>query len=163
VKVADMMTRNPAYCSPDTNLAAAVEILWNRNCGILPIVDSSEKLIGLVTDRDICVAVGTRNRLPSEISVNEVTSGNVITCKADDDVRTALATMAKAKVRRLPVVDSARKLQGILSLDDVVLHTDPRGARKDSEATAEEVVNTLRTVYRPQPRQAEKTKLAAAN
>lgn len=121
MKVADVMTKPPAYCNTQTNLAAAVEILWRNNCGILPIVNSQEKVIGLITDRDICVALGTRNRLPSEITVSEVVSGKVITCKPDDDLRGALATMAQAKVRRLPVIDAAGKLQGVLSMDDVVL------------------------------------------
>jgi CBS domain-containing protein len=68
MKVTDVMAKPPAYCSPQTNLAAAVEILWRQNCGILPVVDSKEKVVGLVTDRDICVALGTRNRLPSDMT-----------------------------------------------------------------------------------------------
>jgi CBS domain-containing protein len=114
MNVRDAMIKSPAHCSPDTNLAAAVEIFWKRNCGVLPIVDSGEKLVGVVTDRDICVALGTRNRLPSEITVKDVTSGKIVACKADDEVRTALAMMAKAKVRRLPVIDAGGKLQGVV-------------------------------------------------
>src|ERR1035437_639689 len=124
MKVTDVMTKAPGYCSPQTNLAAAVEILWRQSCGVLPIVDSKEKVVGLVTDRDICVALGTRNRLPSEITVSEVASGKVVACKPDDDLRNALETMAQAKVRRLPVIDTAGTLQGILSIDDVVLRTE---------------------------------------
>ena len=56
--------RTPAYCGTDTNLGAAIEILWDRNCGILPVVDANQKVVGVVTDRDLCVALGTRNRLP---------------------------------------------------------------------------------------------------
>ena len=162
MKVGDVMTKTPAYCGPETNLAAAVEILWNKNCGILPIVDSSQKLVGLVTDRDLCVALGTRNRLPSEISVKDVTSGKVAACKPDDDLRKALATMAEAKVRRLPVIDAAGKLQGILSMDDVVLRTETGGIKRDAEPSAEDVVNTLKSVCARQPRQAGQQKVAAA-
>lgn len=161
MKVGDVMTKTPAYCGPETNLAAAVEILWNKNCGVLPIVDSSEKLVGLVTDRDVCVALGTRNRLPSEISVKDVTSGKIASCKPDDDLRKALATMAEAKVRRLPVIDAAGKLQGILSMDNVVLRTETGGIR-DAELSAEDVVNALKSVCAPQPRRAVQQKVAAA-
>ena len=161
MKVGDVMTKTPAFCGPETNLAAAVEILWNKNCGVLPIVDSSEKLVGLVTDRDVCVALGTRNRLPSEISVKDVTSGKIASCKPDDDLRKALATMAEAKVRRLPVIDAAGKLQGILSMDDVVLRTETGGIR-DAELSAEDVVNALKSVCAPQPRRAVQQKVAAA-
>lgn len=162
MKVADVMTKPPAYCNPETNLGAAVEILWNSNCGILPIVDPNEKLVGVVTDRDMCVALGTRNRLPSEIRVKDVTSGKIIACKPDDDLRRAMATMAEAKVRRLPVIDAAGKLQGILSMDDVVLHTQTGVIKRDSELSAEDVLNTLKSVYAPQPRRAEQQRVAAA-
>ncbi|MBZ5699887.1 MAG: CBS domain-containing protein [Acidobacteriia bacterium] len=162
MKVADVMTKPPAYCSPQTNLAVAVEILWRHNCGVLPIVDSKEKVVGLVTDRDMCVALGTRNRLPSEITVNEVTSGKVIACKPDDDLRGALAKMAQAKVRRLPVLDAAGKLQGILSIDDVVLRTETGTFKKDSELSFEDIVSTLKSVYAPKPLRAAQQKIAAA-
>jgi CBS domain-containing protein len=162
MKVADIMTKSPVYCSPETNLAAAVEILWNRNCGILPVVDSNQKLVGVATDRDICVALGTRNRLPSEITIKDVTSRKVVACKPDDDLRRALAAMAEARVRRLPVTDSTGKLQGILSMDDIVLHTETGGVKHDTEISPEDVVNTLKSVYAPQPRRAGQQKAAAA-
>ena len=162
MKVTDVMAKPPAYCSPQTNLAAAVEILWRQNCGILPIVDSKEKVVGLITDRDICVALGTRNRLPSDMTVSEVASGKVIACKPDDDLRDALATMAQAKVRRLPVIDAAGKLEGILSIDDVVLRTETGALKKNSELSFEDVVNTLKSVCTPKPLRSVQQKAAAA-
>lgn len=162
MKVANLMTKPPAYCNPQTNLAAAAEILWKHNCGILPIVDSKEKVVGLVTDRDMCVALGTQNRLPSEVTVSEVASGKVVACKPDDNLRGALATMAQARVRRLPVIDVAGKLQGILSMDDVVLHTETGTLKKDSELSFEDIVGTLQSVYAPQPLRAVQQKVAAA-
>src|ERR1019366_633601 len=162
MKVTDVMATPPAYCSPQTNLAAAVEILWRQNCGILPIVDSKEKVLGLITDRDICVALGTRNRLPSEVTVSEVASGKVVACKPDDDLRGALATMAQAKVHRLPVIDAAGKLRGILSIDDVVLRTETGTLKKDSELSIEDIVSTLKSVYAPRPLRTSQQKAATA-
>jgi len=144
MKLGDVMTKSPASCSPETNLAAAVEILWNRNCGVLPIVDLNERLVGIVTDRDICVALGTRNQLPGEIPVRDVAAAKIVAGKPDDDLRKALAIMAEAKVRRLPVVDDAGKLQGIVSIDDILLRT---GAERSAELSAEDVVRTLRIVH----------------
>jgi CBS domain-containing protein len=93
MKVQDAMMRTPAYCSPETNLGSAIEMLWERNCGILPIVDAQEKVIGVVTDRDLCVALGTRNRLAGQITVGEVATGEVHSCRGNDDIHTALQTM----------------------------------------------------------------------
>ncbi len=144
MKVGDVMTQSPAFCSPETNLAVAVEILWNRNCGILPIVDSNEKLVGVVTDRDICIALGTRNQSPGEITVQDVASGKVVVGKPEDDLRKALATMAEAKVRRLPIVDAVGKLQGILSIDDTILQT---GMERNPRISAEDIAKTLKSIY----------------
>lgn len=150
MKVKDIMVRTPAYCASDTNLGAAVEILWNRNCGILPIVNEQEKVVGVVTDRDLCIALGTRNQLPAEITVSQVASGKVFACKPDDDIRTALATMAQAKVRRLPVIHVDGKLLGILSMDDVVLHAGAGLGGKTPELSYDAVVDTLKKLYGPQ-------------
>jgi len=146
MKVRDVMVGTPMWCGLETNLGAAVEKLWNQNCGILPIANGQQKVVGVVTDRDICIALGTRNRLPGEITVGEVTTGKLYSCKPDDDIRTALQTMGEMKVRRLPVVNAAGKLEGILSMDDVVFHADAR----NPELSFEDVVKTLKKLYSPQ-------------
>jgi CBS domain-containing protein len=150
MKVKDAMMRTPASCDATTNLGAAVEILWNRNCGILPVVNAQGKVVGVVTDRDLCIALGTRNRLPSEVTVGQVVSGEVFACKPDDEIRDALNTMARKKVRRLPVINEAGQLEGILSMDDVVLHSEPGVASKACELSSDTVVNTLKQLYLPE-------------
>lgn len=162
MKVKDIMVRAAASCAPRTNLGAAVEILWNRNCGILPIINEEEKVIGVVTDRDLCVALGTRNRLPGEVTVGEVTAGKVFTCRPSDDVHTALATMASEKVRRLPVVNDDGRLEGLLSMDDVVLHSQPRSGGRPSELSHDDVLETMKRLYRPElPRVVRQDSVAA--
>jgi CBS domain-containing protein len=148
--VRDVMVATPACCTLETNLGAAVETLWNRNCGILPVVDAQEKVIAVVTDRDLCVALGTRNKLPGEITVREVASQKLFSCKPGDEIRIAMATMAREQVRRLPVVNAEGKPEGILSMDDVLLHAGTKAPRKASELSSEEVVNLLKQLYRPQ-------------
>jgi CBS domain-containing protein len=144
MKVADIMVRTAASCNADMNLGEAVEIMWNRDCGILPIVNAESKVTGVITDRDISVALGTRNRLPGEITVKEVASPELHFCKPEDELQSALQTMARAKVRRLPVVNTAGGLEGILSMDDVVSHAE---MNRGSDVSPERVVNTLKAVY----------------
>ena len=154
MKVQDVMMRTPASCTPETNLGAAVEILWDRNCGMLPVVDARQRVIGVITDRDLCVALGTHNRLPGEITVGEVLSGEAFTCGAEDDIHAALHTMAHKKVRRLPVVNQDGVLEGILSMDNVVLHAELGGRNQFAELSQEDVVKTLKQIYGPRLPQA---------
>jgi CBS domain-containing protein len=162
MKVKDVMVRTAASCNRETNLGAAVAILWDRNCGILPIIDADQRVIGVITDRDICIALGTRNRLPGDIAVGEVMSGKLFTCVSEDEIRAAMATMAHAKVRRLPVLTVEGKLDGILSMDDVVAHSEPRSAKSTNELLHDDVVETLRAVYRPElPQVVKRTAIAA--
>jgi CBS domain-containing protein len=152
MKVKDIMVWTAASCRADMNLGEAVEIMWNRNCGILPVVNEQSQVTGVITDRDICIALGTRNRLPGKIKVKDVATPSLYCCKREDDVRLALQTMAQAKVRRLPVVNKAGSLEGILSMDDVVFHAET--ANHASDISAENVLDTLKAVYSanlPQP------------
>jgi CBS-domain-containing membrane protein len=148
MKVADVMMRTPASCTADASVAAAVEILWNRNCGILPILSREGRVIGVVTDRDICIALGTRNRPAAELTVGEIQPAKLFTCRADDDIHTALGILAEQKIRRLPVVDTESKLQGILSLDDIVLHANASAAGRVPELSNNEVVEYMKRIYR---------------
>ena len=76
MKIQNIMTTNVASCSPDTNLAAAAGLLWDYDCGSLPVVDRERKVVGVITDRDLCMAAATKNRLASEITVRETSSAN---------------------------------------------------------------------------------------
>ena len=149
MKVKDLMVKAPAVCSFGTNLGAAVELLWSTNCGFLPVVDTERKVTGVVTDRDIAIALGTRNRLPGEIVVADVATRKVHSCKATDDVRNALDTMAEQKVRRLIVVNEQNQLEGVLSMDDIVIHAETQASGKP-DLPAGDILRTLKMVYSPQ-------------
>ena len=140
MKVREIMTDNPKCCGPDTNLAEAIELMWTNDCGVLPVMEDG-KLTGIVTDRDVCIAVGTRNCRPSETTVKEVATRAVQTCTPDDDVDTAMVTMRRAQVRRLPVMEDG-KLVGILALNDIILAAAHKYATVDSDG----VMNTMRAV-----------------
>jgi CBS domain-containing protein len=150
MKVSEVMTRTPAYCNPETNLGEAVEIMWVCNCGALPVVDTEGRVVSVITDRDICIALGTRNRLASDLTVADVSTQRVISCDANEDISSALTRMAKNKVRRLPVINAQGKLEGILSMDDVVGRTNIQGISKGEGLTSEDIVTTLKTLYSQQ-------------
>jgi CBS-domain-containing membrane protein len=140
MKVQNIMTKNVSACSPGTNAAAAAEIMWTNSCGALPVVEDDGRVAGIVTDRDLFIALGTTNRIAADLLVGEVMSRDVATCAPADDVQTALRTMANRKLRRLPVVDSSGKLSGILSTDDVVLNADA------GELSDREIVKTMKAI-----------------
>jgi CBS domain-containing protein len=122
MKVREIMTSDVATCRPETNLAEVVKLMWERDCGVLPVVKSDGNVVGMITDRDICVAIATRGWTADRIAVRDVTAGNVSTCTPDEDANVALQTMKAQRVRRLPVVDAGGRLKGILSLNDVIVH-----------------------------------------
>lgn len=164
MKVKEFMTQSAVCCGAETNVGRAVELMWNRNVGMLPVVDGDGKLIGVVTDRDICIALGTRYRLPGELTVGEVAIRKVFTCKPNDDVHEALYEMGNHQVRRLPVVNDQGVPQGVLSMDDLLLHSKVGKLRGAGELSSEEVASTLKKVYRlQQPVVASKVSKAAVN
>ncbi|HME11624.1 MAG TPA: CBS domain-containing protein [Candidatus Acidoferrum sp.] len=148
MKVRDIMTQTPVCCGPETNVGAAVEMVWIHNCGMLPVVDGANKLVGIVTDRDLCIAFGTRNRLPGDLTIGEVATTRVFTCQPDEEIHVALGTMADHQVRRLPVVDAQGVPQGILSMDDILVHADQNKWEGSCELSAEEVIRGLKKMLR---------------
>lgn len=140
MKVKDLMTTDVRSCTPDTTVAEAAHLMWDGDCGILPVVDDGE-LVGVVTDRDMYIALATRNTLASQLKVGAVATKKLATCAPEDDVHSALATMRQARVRRLPVVGFGGTVLGILSMNDILLAA---GAGK--EVGSEEVVTTLHAI-----------------
>jgi CBS domain-containing protein len=92
--------------------------MWEGDCGVLPVVDDGE-LVGIVTDRDMFIAVGTRDVRATHVRVGAVATRRVSTCGPEDDVEAALAIMKGAAVRRLPVLDDRGRLVGIVSINDI--------------------------------------------
>lgn len=147
MKVRDIMTQTAVTCGPETNVGTAVEMLWVHNCGMLPVVDANKGLIGIVTDRDICIALGTRNRLPGNLTVGEVATVPVFTCRPDDEIHEALGTMAEHQVHRLPVVDGNDVPLGVLSMDDILLHADQNKWEGCCELSSEEIIRCLKKMH----------------
>ena len=143
MKVKDLMTKDVKSCSEDTDLATVVKMMWDGDCGIVPVVDDDRHVIGVITDRDICIAAATRALDPASISVREVMSRDVATCAEDADPRSALEGLKNRRIRRLPVINRQNRLVGILSLNDLVTRTE---CRPGTGIPGEEFLNTLRAI-----------------
>jgi CBS domain-containing protein len=131
MRVEEVMTKPVASCNPGTNAAVAAEIMWNQNCGSLAVVEDGGRTVGIVTDRDLFIALGTTNRRAADLPVGEVMQTDLSICAPKDTLQTALERMAQRKLHRLPVVDGAGTLLGIVSIDDIVTRGAGDGLSSD--------------------------------
>ena len=120
MKIKTVMTETVQTCGSGTNVASIVDTMWTHDCGIVPVVNERGEAVGIVTDRDICIALGTRNVVAAALTARDVMSQPVIGCAPEDDCFTALLTMEKHKVHRLPVLGIGGVVLGIVSIDDIV-------------------------------------------
>jgi CBS domain-containing protein len=146
MRVVDIMMGTPYHCGPETNLGSATELMWKGNCGFLPVVGQEGKVIGVISDRDICVALGTRSRLAGDVRVADAMSQKLYSCSPEDDIHVALRTMTEGRVRRLPVLSKDRALVGVISIDDVLLRAEPLSVGKVGELSSDEAVKTFQAI-----------------
>lgn len=117
--VADVMTRDVRTMAPGDSVVDAARCMDELNVGVIPVCEG-EKLVGMVTDRDIVVrGVAAQQGDLQNMKLADVMSGNVRCARAEDDVDRVLGEMAEAQIRRLPVVDGNQRLIGIVSLGDI--------------------------------------------
>ena len=147
MKVREIMKKSVRFCADSANLYNVARMMKEGDCGILPVVDNKGELTGVITDRDITLAIGAAAELPSFLLVRDIFSAPAFCCRALDDVHSALDTMRLKKVRRLPVLDREGHIAGILSMDDVVLSSTKREHR-EPELSYDDVVETLKSIYR---------------
>jgi CBS domain-containing protein len=119
-------------------------------CGFLPVVIQG-KVVGMITDRDICLALTKLDRKPSDVQVQDVISGELFTCGTDDHIAEALETMRIFGFRRLPVVDDEQRLLGLLSLDDLILESRALGAEGFEGPFHSDITRTLKGICRRAP------------
>ena len=123
--VGELMTRNTRSVRADQTLAEAAQLMWDCDCGALPVVDDAgARPIGMITDRDICMATWSRGVAPGAICVREAMSQDIVRCSENDSVGRAESLMQSNQIRRLPVVDEGERLIGILSLADIARATE---------------------------------------
>ncbi|MBZ0152032.1 MAG: CBS domain-containing protein [Planctomycetes bacterium] len=119
MKVRELMSSIVHTCRAQDGLDRAAGLLWEHDCGMLPVVDGEGRVGAVITDRDLCMAAFTRGRRLDEIPVAEAMSSSLVSCTADEDLTAAVRRMVEHQVHRLPVVDEQQRPCGVLSLNDL--------------------------------------------
>jgi len=145
--VRDLMRPAPQSCAPGTSLAAVIKQLLACGSGALPVTDANGKMVGMITGRDISVALGSKDCRPSDLVAGQVMSRNIATCGGMDDIHAALKTMRTRQVRRLPVLDEQSNLEGVLCISDLILEAQHDSGSKPP-LSYEDVMSTLRGIFR---------------
>jgi CBS domain-containing protein len=145
--VGSIMSSVVYTCRAGDPLSVPAQVMWDHDCGCVPVVDVDNRVVGMITDRDICMAAYTQGKALSELRVENVCSTKLQTCPADALLTDALRTMARAQVRRLAVTDSEGHLVGILALSDLIRHAWSARVRSEEEQTG--LAHLLESVSRP--------------
>lgn len=149
MNVFEVMTRRVYSCRPEDTLATVAGLMWDHDVGCAPILDAGGRPVGMITDRDICMAAYTRGAHLAEIDVASVMSRHLYACTPEQSVTEAEDLMRLEQIRRMPVVDAGGKLIGLLSLADVAREAVQQKRRPHGELLDEEVTTTLAAVSEP--------------
>jgi CBS domain-containing protein len=151
MRTEQLMTKSPKSCQPGDTLAEAARMMWDHDCGCLPVTadDGSQRVIGMITDRDICMAALFYGKPLTGIRVGDVMAKDVWACNPGDAPCEAEAIMREARVRRLPVVDEADQLLGLISLADIAREAERQHWRRRREITVAEVGDVLAMICEP--------------
>lgn len=149
MKVRELMTRDVAVVGPDASGGDAARLMWDRDCGIIPVINPlSKQLLGVVTDRDLCMASFLQGRALHDIPVSTVMSREVVSVNGQQEATAAHELMRRHQYRRLVVVDAEGRLEGVLSINDLAR----RALKSRGEAGQEdrlEVASTVGSVSQP--------------
>jgi CBS domain-containing protein len=157
MRVEQLMSKDVTPCDAEDRLNDVAATLWERDCGGVPVVARSAdgRVVAMITDRDICMAAYTTGRPLADLRVYEAMSRSLHSCKPGDTARDAEAIMRRNQVRRLPVVDDAGNLAGILSLADLARAAQSQRGKKQPGISEKEVVQLLEAISAPREPAAE--------
>jgi CBS domain-containing protein len=147
--ISEIMTRTVVTCSPEDDLGKAASLMWDYDCGSIPVLNDSGQVVGMLTDRDICMAAFTQAKRLPEIHVEEAMSWDVYACLPDDSIAEAEDIMRNRMVRRLPVIDLEGRLVGVISLNDFAREAAREQSRRTRETTPADVGLTLAAICQP--------------
>jgi CBS domain-containing protein len=119
MKIEDIMTRDVRSCFPEESLSSAAQIMWEADCGAVPVVDKEQRVIGMITDRDICMASHLQGVPLRDATVASAMARDIKCCGPHDTPATVQAIMVQNKIRRVPVIDAERRLIGVVTLSDM--------------------------------------------
>jgi CBS-domain-containing membrane protein len=144
MRVEKIMSRQVTTCAPHDSLEHAASLMWNDDCGCLPVVSAGGPGVeGVITDRDICMAALFQGRALRDMRVEEAMAKTVLTCHASDELDVAQRLMQEEQIRRLPVLGNEGELIGILSVADIARESARQQYGQKHEIPASEVTATL--------------------
>jgi CBS domain-containing protein len=149
MKVEQVMTQTVFVVQPDHSLHDAARIMWEHDCGVVPVTDGGGCVIGMITDRDVAMAAYLQDAQLRRIPVERAMSKGVYSCSPADDVVDAEAAMRSARVRRLAVLGEGGQLVGLLSLSDVARQAAGLASARSRRARQAEVGETLSAISAP--------------
>lgn len=150
MNVSSVMTSAVKSCGIDDNLQFAAQIMWENDCGVVPVVGADGRVVGMVTDRDVCMAAYTKGQPIHQIPVSSAMAKSVWSVHEHDPLPAAESLMRKARVRRLPVTDGDGKLKGILSMNDLARHHAQRSwGHKSNGLGSDSIVQTMAAICEP--------------
>jgi CBS domain-containing protein len=153
--VENVMTRAVKTCGRDDSLDVAARIMWEHDCGCAPVVDADGRVVGMLTDRDMCMAAYTCGATLASLRVGGAMAATVYCCRPKDSLATAEQMMRAHRIRRLPVTADDGRLVGILSLSDLARETAHERTRKGkADVTAKDVSDTLAAICGPRSQEA---------
>lgn len=128
MKCHEVITENPAFCLPEDNAGQAARLMRREHVGSVPVVTDERRreLIGVISARDLALKVIGESRDPNHTSVYDVMTSAVVACRDDDDIVSAVLAMEEYDIHRVPVVNYAGRLVGIISHEDVCMHVPSR-------------------------------------
>lgn len=144
--VGQLMSIGVRSCHAADTLDVPTKMMWDHDCGCVPVVDPDGCVAGMITDRDVCMAAFTKAKPISQIVVGDVMTTRVVSCKPEDTIALAEHLMRQARVHRLPVVDDAGKLVGILSLNDLALAAAGERRTVAQPSSLDRVAGTLAAI-----------------
>ncbi len=151
MRVKDLMTNQVQCCRPEESLQRAAQLMWDGDCGCLPVCsgDGANRLVGVITDRDVCMSALFQDKPLNDLQVSSAMARQVHTCRVSDSLAQAERIMREARVRRLPVLDAQDSLAGMISLADLAREAARERAQPHKEITEVEVGNTLASICVP--------------
>ncbi len=146
MNISEVMTKNVKSCGQNDSLSYAARLMWENDCGCVPIVDGEGHVTAMLTDRDICMAAYTQNRPLSDMPVSSASSRGVFFARASDSVESAERLMQQKQVRRIPILDDDRRLIGILSLNDLARAQHTFGHKAHNGLSTDSIADTIAAI-----------------
>ena len=146
MNIQEIMSKPAVTCHSNDTLNTAARLMWEHDCGALPVVDDEGGTIGMITDRDICMAAYTQGSPLHSIEVSQAMAREVFSCRIKDSLETAEQLMSEKQVRRVPVVNGDNRPVGVLSLNDIARHAT---VSRKKNGLDHEVTQTLAAICRP--------------